>query len=121
VTRPARIPIGPLFESVTGHAPPRARTSDPLSSHAAADKMEKSGKLNRQCTEVLVLLCQYPGLTSRKLGEIEGTGLDRYDTGRRLPDLKKKGFARSTDAEDCNELRWWPTPNGLDWYRRHKQ
>ena len=83
---------------------PRARRSDPLSSHAAADKMERSGKLNRQCDQVLEAVREHPGSTSRELHAL--TGLDRHMVARRLPDLEKRGLVGRT-VVGSKAVRWW--------------
>ena len=90
-----------------GQRPPRARSTDPGSSHAAATDMERSGKMGAQMAEALRLVRAYPGLTSKQLAEV--SELDRYQIARRLPDLEKKGLARHVDRGRGEQVRWFPT------------
>ena len=94
-----------LDDWIPGRRPPRARTTDPLSSHAAADRMEESGKMGRQLGDVLVLVRAFPGRTSKELGEL-GV-LDRYTVARRLPELGRLGLVRR-EGTPGEEIRWWP-------------
>lgn len=91
-----------------GHG--RARTTDPDSSHRAADRLERSGELTRQARIVLALLECFPGLSSKQLAEASrGTEsvLDRYQVARRLPDLERAGYARRSKEQD-GDARWFP-------------
>lgn len=94
---------GDLFD------PPRARRSDPLSSHEAADKVSRSGRARLQAQHALALVREYPGSTSKELAEL--SGMDRYALARRLPELEQGGLITRT-SEGSKELRWWP--KGLD-------
>lgn len=88
-----------------GHRPPRARREDPLSSHAAADALERSGRGAAQMTATLRAIAEHPGRTTRELAEI--TGLDRYMLGRRAADLARAGRIRRTEETPGAELRLW--------------
>ena len=64
---------------------PRARRTDPVTSHEAADAIKASGELNRQQQDVLAALRRWPGSTSLELaGRMQ---VSRQVTGRRLPEL----------------------------------
>lgn len=69
-----------------------------------------SGQHTTDCLAVFAALQRWPGRTSRKLAEL--AGLDRPLVGRRLPDLKKRGWARKGEiVKDDNGIRaatWWP-------------
>jgi hypothetical protein len=92
--------LGPLFEPR-----PRARRADPLSSHAAADELERSGRAEAQRRQVLAVLRRWPGSTSAELAALGG--LDRHMVARRLPELYRAGYAERVSAgRAC--LRWWP-------------
>ena len=88
-----------------GQRPPRARTTDPLSSHAAADRMEASGRMGAQMAAVLVLIERFPGSTSRELAE-QG-GLDRHAVARRCPDLERRGLVQRAGVPG-EQVRWFP-------------
>jgi len=95
---------------------PRARNTDPITSHEAADAIEASGELNRQQRDVLIALCRWPGSTSLELAGRMGVG--RQVTGRRLPELAKAepALARQGDPKKGEfrringrrHLQWWP-------------
>lgn len=82
---------------------PRARRTDPLSSHAAADRAERSGSIGRQAARVLEALRATPGLTSGELAARHG--LDRYMVARRCPDLERAGKVRRIEY-GAREVRW---------------
>jgi len=82
---------------------PRARTRDPLSSHAAADALERSGAARRQLDTVLAALRATPGLTSAELAARHG--LDRHMVGRRLPDAERAGLVRRYE-HGARQVRW---------------
>ena len=93
-------------------APPaRARRTDPDSSHAAADRVNKTGKAAVQRAKVFALVEATPGLTSAELAERHRE--DRSMIARRLPELREKKLVR-TDSRECRvngskALTWWPT------------
>ena len=93
---------------------PMARRTDPTSSHAAADRLERSGRLKESQREVLDWLRLYPARTSRTMAKLIAGGdevkfLTVYDRlKKRLPDLRNKGFAWATDKGDGTPLVWCP-------------
>ena len=62
---------------------PRARRSDPETSHLAAERIKP--KLRAQQQAVLDALAKWPGSTAVELAKV--SGLDRYLVSRRLPEL----------------------------------
>lgn len=82
---------------------PRARTRDPLSSHAAADQAEASGLIGRQAARVLEAVRATGGMTSSELAARHG--LDRYACARRLPELERQGLVRRIEY-GAREVRW---------------
>jgi len=82
---------------------PRARKRDPLSSHAAADRVERSGALGRQMTRVLEAVRATPGLTSGELAARHG--MDRYMVARRLPDLEQRNLVQRIEHGE-RQVRW---------------
>lgn len=97
-------------------APPapvaRARTSDPQSSHAAAEQVESSGKAKKHRDRILDLVYEHPGCTTKELvrylhREDLEDGLDRVELGRRMPELEQAGEIHRT-KEGRSELRCYP-------------
>jgi DNA-binding MarR family transcriptional regulator len=88
---------------------PRARRNDPLSSHDAATRLERSGRAAAQMLVVFDAVRANPGCTSKELAE--RCGLDRHMAARRLSDLWRRGLVeRSGDAgrpAQYGDLRWW--------------
>lgn len=100
VPRPAALDWPP------GHRPALARAADPLSSHRAADALERSGRASRQLLAVLEAVATWPGRSSRELAEL--AGLDRHDVARRLPILARRGLVRREVPPNGGDLQWWP-------------
>lgn len=78
---------------------PRARSTDPETSHAAARAIPS--KAAREATEVLTALRANPGCTSRELAAKAGG--DRYVYARRLPELRDAGLAENSTVRMCCE------------------
>lgn len=100
---------------------PRARTTDPETSHKAAARIKASGALGRQQALVKAYVEQFPGHTSAELAmqmaisRGDGPGgwaLYRPMLGRRLPELVpvhvRKGEARMCEVTGAESLTWWP-------------
>ncbi len=85
---------------------PMARATDHDSSHAAADRMEESGKAQAQRDQVLALVKRWPGMTSGQLARLGG--IDRYIPGRRLSELRTEGKVTAMKPAG-KEITWWPT------------
>ena len=75
--------------------PALARTTDPRSSHDAAERLVSSGALSRQESDVLAALVAHPGRTSKSLAEV--SGLDRHMVARRLSGIEAKGRAERVE------------------------
>lgn len=96
---------------------PLARTKDPRSSHEAGRKLTESGQRSTGKALVLQSLRLLVGengvpLTSAELAE--KAGLDRYMVARRLPDLRRDGWAQKCEERICTvsrylALTWRPT------------
>jgi hypothetical protein len=89
-------------------ATPRARRSDPITSHEAAAQMAASGAIGRQAQEVLGAVMRWPGLTSLELGaRLE---IDRWAVARRLPELEpahvRRGEPRTINGR--RPVTGWP-------------
>lgn len=100
---------------------PRARRSDPETSHLAAARVDDLAR--QQAAAVLVAVKMWPDKTSLELaGNIEwaagrgrwtGPVLDRHDIARRLPELERAGLVRRGAARKCQRsgnkaLTWEP-------------
>ena len=91
-------------------ASPRARNTDPASSHEAANRQRK-GRANSDAMIVLACVKTMPGATSAELAMFYG--LDRHMVARRLPDMEerglvKRGAIRKCKAHGTNAVMWWP-------------
>lgn len=92
---------------------PRARRTDPVTSHEAAEAIKASGELGRQQQEVLAALRRWPGLTSLELAA--RMQRDRWTVARRLPELTpiyaRRGEVERGEFRIVNGRRhvcWWP-------------
>jgi hypothetical protein len=85
-------------------ARPKARRTDPVTSHEAAEFAEASGTIGHQQEIVEALVRKHPGNTSAELAWSEDAkGLDRYAIARRLPELERLGLVRKGEARICSE------------------
>lgn len=108
-----------LFDDLPPAAPPieaRAALADPATSHQAADRMNRSGKAQRNGEAVRALVAAHPGLTSRELSALPDcpAGVDRVEAARRLSDLERAGAVRKGDARECSlgqgrAMTWYAT------------
>lgn len=100
---------------------PRARVSDPETSHLAAARVKSTGVLGKQQQRVKALVEQYPGCTSAELAmhlaidEGKGPGawaVYRPMVARRLPEIAplyvRKGEARECSVTGSPGIQWWP-------------
>lgn len=98
----------PLFEARLYADLPRARRSDPETSHEAAEAILKTGELGRQQLAVLAAVKRWPGLTSLELGA--RMEINRWAVARRLPELEpvhvRKGEPRVVNGR--RHVTWWP-------------
>ena len=81
---------------------PRARRSDPESSHRAAT--EVAPHLSGQRRAVWEALSRHPGRSSKELAEV--SGLDRYMVARRLPELEQYGLVERAGS-GSRDVRWF--------------
>lgn len=91
---------------------PRARATDPQTSHEAAEAIKASGELGRQQAAVLALVRRFPGRTSIELAALSERRFDRYQVARRLPELAPVYVRRSDAVVEINGRRhhtWFPT------------
>jgi predicted transcriptional regulator len=71
---------------------PRARNSDPVTSHAAADQAQNLARLHGG----LIVVCLQRFGAKSKDGIAELTGLDGNQVARRLPELERLGLVELT-------------------------
>lgn len=76
-----------------------SRTTDPLSSHLAAEELQSSGRRETQCRLVLEWVERFPDRTSAELAR--WGDLDRYMVARRLPDLERQGLVKKSGMRPC--------------------
>ncbi len=92
-------------------SPPRARRSDPESSHIAAREHHRSGATAHQQRQTIAAVRQWPGSTSRELAQ--HAQMDRYALARRLPECERDGAVVKGPMRECAIsgrpcVTWWP-------------
>ena len=92
-------------------ATPAARTTDPHTSHLAAEEITASGARQQQIGVAIAAVRAHPGHTSMELANL--TGHDRYMLARRLPDAEtaravSKGEARTCTISGRKAVTWNP-------------
>lgn len=78
---------------------PIARTVDPHTSVLSGEQLTDSGARALQKNQVLRVVENYPGLTSRELSR--ASGIANEILHKRLPDLKRDGFLTTGNARRC--------------------
>jgi hypothetical protein len=79
---------------------PLARSTDPLSSHLAADEFTRSGRRGAQKRALLTWLRgQLQPMTSAEIAL--ASGLDRHGVARRLPDCERDGSVVRCAMREC--------------------
>ncbi len=79
-----------------------ARNTDHITSHQAARAVEASGMTGYHRNILLAFVRNNPGMTAAEIAH--GSGLDRYEASRRLPELRRAGLLRNGDARKCSIL-----------------
>lgn len=87
-----------------------ARSSDPQTSHAAADQIERTSATDHR-RRLLAAVLSHPGLTCAELAR--QVGLDRHQCGKRLPELRQSGLIDNGPARVCSiagsrQMVWVP-------------
>lgn len=86
--------------------PPRARRTDPTSSHVAADAAERfiSGHKER----IVAAVCAHPGATAHQIALATGLSVEQID--RRVSELEAAGWITRPDKQKVmRALRLYPT------------
>lgn len=86
-------------------ARPLARSTDPDTSHDAAKKIRKSGKLTMQQELTLAAVRRFPGMNTRELAEASGEG--HHMLSRRLGQVRDFGLIVDCGRRGGGTL-WWP-------------
>lgn len=89
----------------------RARSTDPTTSHLAAEAVEASGRAASQRHLCLVEVWKKPGQTAAEIAV--AAGLERHVPSRRLPELRDAGQVINGPERRCTatgnlSLTWLP-------------
>ncbi|MCC7408378.1 MAG: hypothetical protein IT442_09910 [Phycisphaeraceae bacterium] len=89
----------------------RARKTDPITSHQAAEEVEASGRAASQRQACLLEVWKKPGQTAAEIAV--ATGLERHMPSRRLPELRKAGQVVNGPERICTvtgnpSMTWLP-------------
>lgn len=91
----------------------QARTSDPISSHAAADRVERDGVVKSHAQRILAVVHAAPGLTAKQIAF--EAGLTHEQVARRLPKMEEIGLLhrpqRDPKTDDGSPLTVLPGPD----------
>lgn len=79
--------------------PPRARNSDPETSHAAAERHERTGIAATRRLMIEKEVTLRPNQTYREIAR--AVGLDPVETMRRLNDLEVRGLVAKGPVREC--------------------
>ena len=90
---------------------PLSHTEDPATSYEAADKLVKSGALNRQEQRVWDEICwwiahRYPEFTAKDLAHYADADINYYTIQRRLSGLRNKGKIEHTGEKRNGCMVW---------------
>lgn len=90
----------------------RARNTDPIGSHAAAQRVTDTGVAHTQAMTVLDAIRKYPGLSTLALSK--ASGIDRYVCGRRASELLKSELVWRVEDGKCTAsghtaALWYPS------------
>ncbi len=79
-----------MFDCQSGH--PRARNSDPWTSHAAAASLDDD--VTARLYRIIIAALKVAAGTQYEIADL--TGLDHYQVNKRLPELERLGLAKPT-------------------------
>lgn len=87
-----------------------ARSTDPHTSHAAAEHVTATGMRQRHIDVVVRAVRNHEGLTSAELAEV--CGLERHEVARRTADAEADGRimkgAAKRQGNGRSAVTWWP-------------
>ncbi len=97
-----------LFNEFDDHerakTPLPVRRNDPETSHDAAKHAQSSGLIGRQQAAALAFIQRHQGYTTKELATLPGAPLDRYQFGRRVAELAKRGLVRRVKVDGRDGL-----------------
>tara|TARA_B100000519_G_scaffold161395_1_gene143844 strand:- start:9786 stop:10115 length:330 start_codon:yes stop_codon:yes gene_type:complete len=101
----------PTLFDIQPTATATARTSDPVTSAMAAERVEANGTAEDQRSRVLRFVQEHPGATSAEIAK--GLEMNRHQPARRLPELAKtvqieRGERRPCLVAGTLAVTWWP-------------
>lgn len=88
---------------------PLSRSSDPRSSYQAAHAVKEGAAAHRE--RIVACLLEYGPQTAKEIGA--RLGLTNVQVCRRLPELRKKRKARTTDKPRDRQQVWTATAQAL--------
>lgn len=93
----------------------RARSTDPHTSHEAADEAETSGRAAGQRKTCKNQVDREPGMTAAEIAA--ATGMERHVPSRRLPELREAGMVTNKEVRICSvtgrrSMTWYPKTEG---------
>ncbi len=92
----------------------KARATDPITSHKAAERANKGGKLTEQRLAVLRAVQNHPGYTAKGIGaELEYQGYKSSWAHKRMKDLDDAGLVERKWINSMKERTCWITPKGI--------
>ncbi len=80
---------------------PRARATDNLTSHLAANKAR--GRAARQRETILAWVTAHPGRTAAEIAK--GVEMERHAPSRRLPELRELGLVVNGPVRECRVMK----------------
>lgn len=86
------------FRSVD--AAPLARSTDPVTSHIAADRLRKSGSIAPQVAETIAAVRAFPGRTTHELSV--DARMDRYVLAKRVSVAERMGLIQRGAKRPCS-------------------
>ncbi len=99
----------------------KARATDPITSHIAADTMNKGFKLTKQRLAVLRAVQNHPGYTAKGIGvEVEYTGGKAEWAHKRMKDLEDAGLVERRWIDGMKEFTCKCTPKGIKALEEHE-
>ena len=87
---------------------PLSRSTDPVTSHQAADGLAASGTWSKQKIAVYQCLFNHDGATAGEINKYLG----EYVANRRLPEIERTGYIKRGKPRKCtvagtNQTTWW--------------
>ena len=98
--------------------PPTSKTTDPVTSHIAEEKITASGKRQTHALIVLGFIRRYSDQTSGEIAAGLHAVLNLYQVRRRLPDLEHLGLIEKSGTRKCSQFDslqcTWRVPRPLE-------